>query len=155
MNAHPGPMVSGSHFFPNAPLLWVKWMPACAVMSRKCTWAHTGETHEENIHHRGTDTRRRKEGILARCLRDSVVDLIFGRIIYLEAPADAVATWLAALRRTAEAAVPTWSLARAGSGTDTCSCTACRSLLSSGCAWRYGPVIAWDDSSALNRIYRA
>ena len=28
-------MVSGSHFFPKAPLLWVKWIPAWAVMSRK------------------------------------------------------------------------------------------------------------------------
>ena len=28
-------MVSGSHFFPKAPLLWVKWIPACEVMSRK------------------------------------------------------------------------------------------------------------------------
>src|SRR5580693_5594181 len=35
MKAQPGPIVSGNHFFPNAPLLWVKRIPACAVMSRK------------------------------------------------------------------------------------------------------------------------
>src|SRR5437588_13083714 len=40
MNAQPGPMVSGRYFFPNAPLLCVKWMPACEVMSRKrICWA--------------------------------------------------------------------------------------------------------------------
>src|SRR5216683_8419173 len=37
----------------------------------------------------------------------------------------------------------------------TCSWIAWRSLLSSGCAWRYGPVMAWADSSALKRRYRA
>src|SRR5437763_8466975 len=39
MKAQPGPMVSGRYFFPNAPLLCVKQMPAWAVMSRKWIWA--------------------------------------------------------------------------------------------------------------------
>ena len=34
-----------------------------------------------------------------------------------------------------------------------CSWIDCRSLLSCGCSCRYGPVIACDDSSALNRSY--
>src|SRR5215831_10338263 len=40
MNAQPGPIVSGRYFFPKAPLLCLKWMPACSVMSRKwIDWA--------------------------------------------------------------------------------------------------------------------
>src|ERR1035437_9557176 len=31
--AHPDPMVSGRYFLPARPLLWTKWMPACAVTS--------------------------------------------------------------------------------------------------------------------------
>ena len=42
-----------------------------------------------------------------------------------------------------------------GSGKDIqdlpCSWICCRSLLSSGWSWRYGPVIVCDASSALNR----
>src|SRR6266550_602484 len=34
MNAHPGPMVSGKYFFPNAALLCTKRIPARTVMSR-------------------------------------------------------------------------------------------------------------------------
>src|SRR5580658_2344995 len=37
MKATPGPIVSGSHFFPNAPLLWTKWIPAARVTSSKWT----------------------------------------------------------------------------------------------------------------------
>src|SRR5215472_17288796 len=53
MNAQPGPIVSGKYFFPNAPLLWVKWIPACAVMSRKVIcWAEaTPVTHKETSQH--------------------------------------------------------------------------------------------------------
>src|SRR5208282_1054479 len=43
------------------------------------------------------------------------------------------------------------ALFKIGSGTDTCSWMLCRSLLSSGLSWRYGPVIACEDSSALKR----
>src|SRR5216684_5277882 len=39
---------------------------------------------------------------------------------------------------------------RALTATETCSWIGCRSLLSSGCAWRYGPVTACDASSALH-----
>src|SRR5208283_58225 len=39
MNAQPAPMVSGSHFFPAAPLLCTKLMPACLVISRNVTCA--------------------------------------------------------------------------------------------------------------------
>src|SRR5215467_8836647 len=39
----------------------------------------------------------------------------------------------------------------ASSATETCSWIACRSVLSSGCFCRYGPVIACADSSALKR----
>src|SRR5580693_3290255 len=58
MKAQPGPMVSGSHFFPKAPLLWVKWMPDWVVMSRKWgCWAVllVGKTR---THHRDTETQR-------------------------------------------------------------------------------------------------
>src|SRR3984893_14356024 len=62
MNAQPGPMVSGSHFFPKAPLLWVKWMPAWAVMSRNVTCA--GATiaaagRNGNTHHRYIEAQRK------------------------------------------------------------------------------------------------
>src|ERR1051326_3193495 len=33
--AQPAPSVSGSQRFPDLPALWVKWMPACAVISVK------------------------------------------------------------------------------------------------------------------------
>src|ERR1700677_2192921 len=35
MTQAPLPMVSGRYFSPNAPLLCLKWMPACAVTSVK------------------------------------------------------------------------------------------------------------------------
>src|SRR5712664_2039991 len=37
MKATPGPSVSGKNFFPNAPLLCTKRIPACCVTSRKVT----------------------------------------------------------------------------------------------------------------------
>src|SRR4029077_17516153 len=37
MKATPGPSVSGKNFFPNAPLLCTKRMPACWLTSRKVT----------------------------------------------------------------------------------------------------------------------
>src|SRR6266851_8249415 len=61
MNAQPGPMVSGSHFFPKAPLLWVKWMPAWAVMSRKVTCAGAriaAAGRKSNPNHRDTEAQR-------------------------------------------------------------------------------------------------
>src|SRR6266404_8487145 len=61
MKAQPGPMVSGSHFFPKAPLLWVKWMPAWAVMSRKVmrSCARLAVTNTKgNTHHRDTEAQR-------------------------------------------------------------------------------------------------
>src|SRR5438132_2765902 len=43
MKAQPGPMVSGRYFFPKAAWLWVKRMPAWAVMSRNVMfWACAG-----------------------------------------------------------------------------------------------------------------
>src|SRR6266705_5176642 len=35
--AQPEPSVSGRYFWPARPLLWVKWMPACAVTSVNTT----------------------------------------------------------------------------------------------------------------------
>src|SRR5258706_12191398 len=44
MKAQPGPIVSGRYFFPKAALLWVKWIPAWAVMSRNVIfWACAGK----------------------------------------------------------------------------------------------------------------
>src|SRR5215469_12469724 len=53
MNAQPGPIVSGKYFFPNAPLLCVKWMPAWAVTSRKVIcWAQAAPgMHKEMSKH--------------------------------------------------------------------------------------------------------
>src|ERR1039457_109555 len=63
MNAQPGPMVSGSHFFPKAPLLCVKWMPAWAVMSRKvmvCAGTKSvAASRKGNSHHGDTEARRK------------------------------------------------------------------------------------------------
>src|SRR5579884_593397 len=36
MKAHPGPSASGRYFFPNAPLVWTKRIPADCVISAKC-----------------------------------------------------------------------------------------------------------------------
>src|ERR1017187_10285082 len=98
MNAQPVPMVSGSHFFPKAPLLCVKWMPAWAVMSRKVmVWAGTktvAASRKGNTHHGDTEARRKtllvlsswlfakgqklkaKSG-LTPCLRGSVMNFFF------------------------------------------------------------------------------
>src|SRR5579872_1316800 len=112
-------------------------------MSRKCSCAPQGGTN-----HRDTEAQRRTTERI--CLRpcDSVVNL--GTDIYREAPAETTAGLCPAGRP--KAAVPTWVAAVTGRGTETCSCTACRSLLSSGWSWRYGPVIACDASSALKRM---
>src|ERR1700674_4703084 len=64
MKAQPGPMVSGSHFFPKAPVLWVKWMTAWAVTSRKvmvCAWAKLATSSKGNIHHRDTEAQRKAD----------------------------------------------------------------------------------------------
>src|SRR5208337_1883587 len=58
MKAHPGPIVSGSHFFPAAPLLCTKLMPACLVMSRKRTCALTVHTNAAQIISEERKTRR-------------------------------------------------------------------------------------------------
>jgi len=59
MKAQPGPMVSGSHFFPKAPLLWVKWIPDCAVMSRNwMVWAGLTSARDNAIKHEDTEARR-------------------------------------------------------------------------------------------------
>src|ERR1017187_9025896 len=54
-------MVSGSHFFPNAPLLCVKWMPACVVTARKwICWAWLAViASKSRIHHGDTEARRK------------------------------------------------------------------------------------------------
>src|ERR1700739_4775922 len=136
MKAQPGPMVSGSHFFPKAPLLWVKWMPACEVMSRNVMlWAVTGFAFTKSNNQRHTEPPR------------ETAQILLVKCIYLEAPEETASRALPA--RPAVAAAPTWVVAVTGSGTETCSWTAWRSLLSSGCNWRYGPVMACDDSSAL------
>ena len=58
IHSAPGPMVSGSHFLPKAPLLWVKWMPAWAVMSRKwsCSWAELAGARQKIMNHRDTES---------------------------------------------------------------------------------------------------
>src|SRR3989442_1602768 len=151
MKARPGPMVSGSDFFPKAPLLWVKWIPACAVMSRKwICWAWLVSASDKANNHGDTEARRkmREKGFrFSPYLCASVVSRLSGVRIYLEAPAEVVVDAGRALPGwTAEAAVPTCFAVDTGRLTDTCSCTAWRSLLSSGCNWRYGPVMACDDS---------
>src|SRR5208283_4652528 len=75
MKAQPGPIVSGSHFFPKAPLLWVKWMPAWAVMSRKvmvcaCAKMLAAISSKSNTHHGGTEAQRNagKESLPDECI---------------------------------------------------------------------------------------
>src|SRR5271165_3028750 len=60
MNAHPGPMVSGNHFLPAAPLLCTKLMPACLVMSRKRTCALTVQTNADERSNKERKTRLRE-----------------------------------------------------------------------------------------------
>src|SRR5271157_6140910 len=100
MKAQPGPMVSGSHFFPKAPLLWEKWMPAWAVMSRKvmrsCAWLAVAIMKTSN--HSETESRRkallalgfwllakgqkpRAKNDLSACHCNSVVDFILSDFI--------------------------------------------------------------------------
>src|SRR5712671_6953147 len=103
MKAQPGPMVSGSHFFPKAPLLWVKWIPACVVTSRKTCCA------------------AERSGAAARkpaARRDKSEFEVRGLVIYLEAPAEIAAEAGATLPDwTAEATVATRVVVR---GTDKC-----------------------------------
>src|SRR6266403_4268952 len=58
MNAQPGPMVSGSHFLPKAPLLCAKRMPDWAVMSANvmiCADAKLAATiSKDNTQHEDT-----------------------------------------------------------------------------------------------------
>src|SRR5437868_1561211 len=64
MKAQPGPMVSGRYFFPNAPLLWRKWIPPCAVMSRKVIcWPCEGSAVQNNS--AAARTTAAKAGLLA------------------------------------------------------------------------------------------
>src|SRR5271167_3751760 len=92
MKAQPGPMVSGSHFFPKAPLLWVKWMPAWAVMSRKVMVCASpmrlgAMSNNGNTHHGDAEARRnaRKERpSFSPCLRVSVVDFLSEEAITFE-----------------------------------------------------------------------
>src|ERR1700757_988148 len=104
MKAHPGPMVSGSHFLPKAPLLWVKWIPAWEVMSRN--WICCAE--QRGFNHREMQAQKRimKEDVRsAHCLFDSVANLFFEKAIYREAPAEIAAGLCPAGRPMA--AVPT------------------------------------------------
>src|SRR5271166_505554 len=57
MNAHPGPMVSGSHFLPAAPLLCTKLIPACLVMSRKRTCPRAVQTKADESSNKERKTR--------------------------------------------------------------------------------------------------
>src|SRR5580704_9711331 len=66
MNAHPGPMVSGSHFFPAAPLLCTKLMPACLVMSRKRTCALATQTNAVQISSGGRKQETRLVEVMVR-----------------------------------------------------------------------------------------
>src|SRR5689334_24900588 len=127
MKAQPGPMVSGNHFFPNAPLLWVKWIPAGAVTSRNWIWAWAARTRQKAINHGDAEVRRNFDHEISLCDRGSVVNSFLDGI-YREAPGAP----LASLRGTAEAAVPTCVVVTR-SGTDSCSGIDCRSLLPSGC----------------------
>src|SRR5215475_11434468 len=101
MKAQPGPMVSGSHFLPKAPLLWVKWIPASVETSRKWIWAWAGRSRLDAIKHGDRQAWRNFERKLSVCVRDIGVNSLV-KNIYREAPGA-----LATLRGTAEAAVPT------------------------------------------------
>src|SRR5437763_250720 len=100
-------------------------------MSRKCTDCAWLAIVAKTTNHRDTEAQRNQEkGILdsSRWHCDSGINFLLGKLIYREAPAEegwSFTDW------TAEAALPS-CLEAGGRGTDTCSCTACRSLLSSG-----------------------
>src|SRR6266849_1929158 len=105
MNAQPGPMVSGSHFFPKAPLLWVKWMPAWAVMSRKvmcccacaklATTSSNGKTHHRDIE---AQSNADKKFFLKVCIYLWAQEVAVARAAAGLCPAGrpraAVATWI-------------------------------------------------------------
>src|SRR5215468_6029066 len=123
MKAQPGPMVSGSHFLPKAPLLWVKWMPASVVTSRKWIWAWAGRRSRPNaIKHGDRQARRNFERKLSVCVRDIIVNSLV-KNIYREAPAEGAAGLCPAgpldfaRGRLTRAAVPTCVVVLTGSGT--------------------------------------
>src|SRR6516225_7813591 len=101
-------MVSGSHFFPKAPLLCVKWIPAWVVMSRKVICSARADKFTKQ-------STAKMAVATAKNLR-----------IYLEAPE------AARVVLTGRAATLLFVELTEGSGTETCSCTDWRSLLSSG-----------------------
>src|SRR5579864_3037625 len=52
MKAQPEPMVSGRYFFPKAPLLWTKLIPAWTVISRnsmRCAEAEAANKSRKNV----------------------------------------------------------------------------------------------------------
>src|SRR5580704_3674295 len=113
-------------------------------MSRKvmvCAGATIVEAaSKNNTHHGDTEARRKRKVHLfsePQCLRGG---FCLRETHHRCSPGAALA-----VRRLAGA------LFKTGSGTDTCSWIFCRSLLSSGLSWRYGPVMACADSSALKR----
>src|SRR6266436_1455011 len=79
MKAQPGPIVSGNHFFPKAPLLCVNRIPDCAVMSTNvmvCAGAIAAH-RKINTNHRKAGARRKTKGRnlkVSPCLRVSIVD---------------------------------------------------------------------------------
>src|SRR5215475_8599316 len=107
-------MVSGSHFLPKAPLLWVKRIPACVVMSRKWIWAWAGRTRQIAINHRDTETTRKSAKKLSPSPCEGGLHLFFRMNIYREAPAEGTAGLCPAGRT--RAAVPAFVLVT-GNGT--------------------------------------
>ena len=126
-------MVSGSHFLPTAPLLWVKRMPA------------SGDVAERNLSGGGdclgpverpqstTETRRHEKSFYEQVVLVSWVpggELGILASSHLDARTDAAAIFVAGLR-PAWTGVPPFG-PKIGSGTDTCSWMFWRSLLSPG-----------------------
>src|SRR5882724_7208737 len=69
-------MVSGSHFFPYAPLLWVKRMPDRDVMSAKVTvCAPAGNRNKDAANHRVIERQSKPEPSLLRWLCASLVNI--------------------------------------------------------------------------------
>src|ERR1700751_2724310 len=95
------------------------------------------------LNHREMQTQRRimKEDVRSsHCLLDSVANLFFEKTIYREAPAEIAAGlcpagWPMAAVPTLVVVIP-WGVFETDSGTETCSWTDWRSLLSSGWSWR-------------------
>ena len=121
MNATPGPIVSGSHFLPNAPLLCTKWIPAACVTSSKRTrwlaaaccgaaWPSARASIEPMTNQRRCDAYRGERNCSPVKVHQSDSLVLCGRTAYFGATDVA-----------------------AGSGAERCSWIGCRSLLSSGC----------------------